>query len=423
MNPDSISTNFFLIGIAEFAVLLIAICVILLFQIRSKKRLIARLRARLQTVVAEKNSRPASPSAPEKTPEPEKKPAYKDFLKTQLALTKTYHQNMPGAQDIALDIDLEIPLNRRAAAVRYAFLIAERESLAGTGAGDTQPNWQTLENKYQQLFDYYADYSKSTDQTHHQEALDLLNKDLISAKKRINNLEKFKTLYFELEEKWKAGQDNADQNYVQLLDIAPLVDDPEAYEQTLNNYHQSFEPVGKLIDAGIKEEEALPEASHSELRHLRSVAADQQKIIAELQSKLESSKDSAPDKETIRALQHQLNQQMGFINESETCIRLMEEELLNANQLAEKLDSKVLLIPRLEAELKDILEKNEEFDNMNYSLKTENQRLVSKLRAASNTQPGDKDDTDDIDDYKQALTEMQGRYAELEEKYLDLKTH
>lgn len=295
MNLDPELLKLILVGTIEVGLLLLIIGAFLAVQNFSQRRLITKLRHRMQGLVAEiKQHRSKAPAVASASPQTN----FKAFINTQLDLTRAHHQSLDSDQDIVLDIDPATPPPQRAAALRYALLIAEKEAL---NEDEKQaPDWHALQNKYDQIFGYYEDYSNS--------------------------------------------EEDAPQH---------LSDDDTS----------------------------------GEIRHLRAVAADQHTTITTLQSKLKNAKTSEEKAEIVEELQDELNKQVRFVQESETCVKLMEDELSNANkELAQT--------------------------------KQENQKLSQKL---NNNLDAANTDSGEIQKYKKALQELQSRYAELEEKYLDTK--
>lgn len=429
-----ISANLAMIIAAELVILLVVICAIMAFKNRSLKRIIAKLQERLGQLVNELKAARASKAviseAPSKT--------YNDYLSDMLETTQAHHASLNSSQDIVLDIDPQAPLENRTAALRNAVLLAEIEGSASNANNKT--NWQKLNEKYEQIFNFYDDYANASnpelDTPNNNEELDKLTEELSTAKKRINNLERFKQLYFELESKLEDCKQEADKYYNELKALgADGVPDSKAFEQTLDSYHASYDAFTDLLGENLTAQEAdtLSEDVGGEIRHLRSVAADQHRIITDLQKKLRN-RDTNEDKETvIGEIQNELERQIRFVKESETCIHLMEEELNNANREISQLQAKIKKIPQIKSEYADVRDQNDSLRDQLFSLKTANRRLTQTVEKLSNqsTKPSvtpsqspsspSEVDNDENKRLKSELADLQEQYANLEEKFLDLK--
>lgn len=357
---------------------------------------------------------------------PIKTHSYLDQINEQIQKTKTQHANLESDRDIILDLAPDSEPPRRTAALRYAMLIAEKEALTNTES--CEPKWELLKFKYEQIFSFYEDYNEEPENNINQEELDTLTEELTNAKKRISNLEKFKALYFDLEEKWAESKADAQIHYENLTQMASKIentDDSEAFEGALMNYHSAYSDVNQMIESGIEssnivEGGKLNDATSGELKHLRNVAVDQHRIISELQNKLKlaSAGDNEVTANLIDNLKTELNKQQRFIQESETCIQLMEDELRSANKETEQLRSRLKTLPAIKTQLKEVGNQKDEFELKTYALTSENRRLLKKLKDEKSAAPVDDGRSTKL---KRELLDLEARYAALEEKYLDLK--
>ncbi|WNO09958.1 hypothetical protein [Teredinibacter sp. KSP-S5-2] len=417
--------DLFIVAAVEVAAVLFVICVFLVYQNRNLRELVSRLKTRMEELVSDlRHARRLvssnKPAEQESTSPPTSGKAYLALIAEQIEQTRNYHESLNSTQDIILDLSPETPLPRRAAALRYAMLLAEKEAVSG--GEDAKTNWEPIKKKYEQIFSFYEDYSTDAETpSGPSEEVDLLNQELTNAKKRINNLEKFKALYFDLEEKWQEAKDNADAHYSDLTEMVSQVENSGEFEQKLNDYHASYQTVSKLIEGGVEPTQTevirLDEAAAGEIRHLRAVAADQHKIIEDLQRRLQEAQSEEERTAVVTGLQQELHKQTRFIQEAETCIQLMEDELHNANREIEQLKSKANTLPQLKAELKETRDLKDEYELKMYALKTENTKLNKRLKESNNTSI----DMAQLNEMKKQLADMETQYASLEEKYLDLK--
>lgn len=123
--------------------------------------------------------------------------------------------------------------------------------------------------------------------------------------------------------------------------------------------------------------------------------------------------------EVVEELQVELNRQIRFAQESETCIQLMEDELQNANKEIEQLTSKLGKVGELKMELIETRAQNEQMRDQLFKLKTDNRKLRQKADEMAK-RPAEKSGEDSTA-LKKELADLQAMYADLEEKFLDLK--
>ncbi len=412
-------SNLILIATAEIAVLLLLLCFFLLFQNRKLRLAMQKLHSRMERLVKDlKAARSAVKEARQAPAEPSAD--YKHFLKEHLNNVRERHSSLDSDRDIVLDIDPDTPLPRRVAALRYAILVAEKEATAKDGKA---ADWSLLERKYEQIFDFNQEYAVAAEPVEVDNSeIEELRDELSSAKKRINNLERFKALYFDLEEKWESCRDTAQNHFHELTQLAADADNSGQLENALKSYHEAYGEVGRLIEGGVDGQTIVSGASgdtSGEIKHLRAVAADQHKIITELQRKLQQASSTEARVEVVEELQGQLEKQMRFVQESETCIQLMEDELSNANKELEQLRARLNVLPQIKTDLKDLREQNDDYEMQVHSLKSENRRLKSKIQNINAAPPQDNGDARKL---KRELAAAEARFAELEEKFLDLKS-
>ncbi len=413
------STTFILICAAEVVAALLFTIALLLLKNRKLQRLMKKLQAKTEAMrtklkaLKTSTQEPITPSHPTES--------YRDKLTQQLEITKNHHYQLGSRHDISLDLDPDSPLPRRTAALRNAFLIAEKEA---SSDATEEINWDFLATRYQQLLSYNDDYT-SDDEQETQENLEQLKEELEQQKKRIKNLDRFKKMYFELEERWSKCKSEADTHYSELKSFAAASDQKDNIELVLESYQASYQEIGQIIEAGSPTEAetassaTLISGQSDELDRLRTVTADQHRIINDLKDKLSSASDAEEQLEIMDTMQVELQKQARFLQESETCIQLMDNELSTANKELEQLRSKVKELPQLRASVKDLQNTTGTQEQIADSLKHENKRLAKKLKIATEAPPEDSQEARQL---RKELTTMQANYNDLEERFLDLKT-
>lgn len=407
------TTSFVLIIVLEALALCLFLLALLVLKNRKLRRLIAKLQARLQEAASQykKTKQPTPP------PPAIKQESYNDKLSAQIELTRDYHHSLGTRQDIALDLDPDAPLPRRTAAIRHAFLIAEKEATANKD----KISWDFLASRYRQILSFHEDYEPQQTPAQDEE-INQLKEELAQARKRVNNLERFKNMYLELEERWDRCKDKANEHYIELKNIAEQSGQKESFEKLLDDYQASYADLGAMIEQGFQDSVMSmgesPEEHLQEIRRLRGVAADQHKIITELQSKLASAGNTEEKTQVVASLQIELQKQARFLQESETCIKLMEDELANNKQEMRQLAERLAQMPRLKSQVKELETTVSMHEQVVDSLKQENRRLAKKLKLAQEAPP---EDNQEVKVLRKELTAMQAKYNDLEEKFLNLK--
>ena len=419
-------SNFVVFGVVEAFLLLLAVCVFLLVRTRNLKGMVQRLQKRMQALVDDLRKAKAAQRSLENT-----RSDYGEQLKEQLQLTRQYHQTLNAGQDIALDLNLSAPPPRQVAALRHAFLIAETEALHA--GDDGAPSWQVLHTKLQQLIDFYtaAKAGDSGDEPGEDAVREQLQQQLQNSEQRVANLEKFKQLFFDMEDQWQQAQQQAQLYYQQLTEMAAQVPDSDAFQDLLHRYNHVYDQLGGMIDAGGDGSlvvTAPPERkvttieitrtetdkrAQTEIQHLRQVAEDQHQTISKLQKKLAAADTAEQRQEIIRDLSEQLERQTRFVRESETCIQLLEDELSANNnrvrELEERLANAGNQIPELQQAARQLSEENRRLVRRLQTMEAKNEQLLHQYnnRGAGRLQ--------------QDMLKLQQQYAKLEEKYLALR--
>jgi hypothetical protein len=276
------------------------------------------------------------------------------------------------------------------------------------------------------------------------DAIYTIAEELANVKKRVENLEKFKKLFFDMEQQWQDAKKQAQDYYQQLLAMAGNVDDKDGFVDLLENYHRVYSDIdggfdqGKYVasksnppgDPQIITVTRIDPRAGDEIVKLRNVAADQHRIISQLQRKLEEAVTAEAKEIVINELQQQLQRQVRFVQESETCIQLLEDELAVAseklNQQQQQLDVENTAQQenvRIKETLHNFTQESKELIASIVNLEQENERLKTNQQKPQSTVT-DRSAVGDSEALKEAQAELlalQGQYAELEEKYLNLR--
>ncbi len=406
---------------AEIIIVLLVCTVIFFVHSRKLKSLVRRQQEKLLALLAEQSKPVPPPPAPTQN--------YKSYLNDELDATSTQFSILSPDQDIALELPADSPLLQRILALRYAFLRAEE--LGTTEDKGTTEYWSI----FQQALEPMLNANKV-------EANSELEAELETAKKRIENLEKFKRLFFDMEKQWAEAQANAQDYYAQLLALSEGVHDRAAFNNVLDNYHGVYDTIQQNITQVIQNPDSFnqhktinitrqdPRAAE-EIVKLRNVAADQHRIINDLQRKLESAATTEEKELVIQELQQQLQRQIRFVTESESCIQLLENELAKAQEeisIQERSLDETNALSEENQQIKNALHtftlESKDLVNSINQLEDENDSLKKNMRtspATINSHPTTGNATPEVQKIQSELSDLKKQYAELEERYLDLK--
>jgi len=409
------SKDLIFIGIAEVTLLLLVICAVLILQNRSLRQTLHKLKERVAKVMSDLHKARASSAQAAG----QGGTNYREFVDSQLKMAIQHHKSLGSNQDIALDLEPGTPLPQRAAALRYALLIAEKEAF-NKRDGKQEPDWDLLRQRYSQIFDYHTDFAGVAGSGASAEELAMIKHELDNAKKRAKNLEKFKELYLTLEEKWEESSAEAKTHFDTLSMLAAQLDNPNEFEAVLDKYNTVYADISELIGRGADEaaERTGADGSSDEVKRLREVATEQHKIISTLQKQLTEATTEQEKNEVVIGLQGELHKQIRFVQESETCIQLLEDELHTANKEIEQLKTRALKVQNLKAEMLELRKSNDELDLKVQTLGVENRKLQKRLQEIGSSPKVDAGESLRL---RKELAEMEARYNDLEEKFLDLK--
>jgi hypothetical protein len=353
--------NIILIVAAEIYVVLLIGAIILFLYTRKLKSLLSRQQEKLLELLRQQQNKKSSQQIAPKPPQ-----SYKNYLKDMLDTTAAHYLLTSPGGDIRSEQAEDSPLIQRVLALRHAFLRSEE-------LGTTHPLGST---EYWNIFQEELEPFLISEKTDDQE----LRNELETYKKRVENLEKFSRLFFDMEKKWAEAQANAQNYYTQLIAMSDEITDKQSFNEILQQYHCVYNDIIQSIEDSTGDSGAIdtkvmedpinqdPRATE-EIVKLRNVAAEQHRTINKLEKKLVEATTAIEKEAVFGELQQQLKLQTRYVEESETCIKLLENELSRAHKEL-SLQAKVLDVQSV--------------------INAENQHLKKQ-------------------------------YAELEEKYLDLK--
>ena len=278
---------------------------------------------------------------------------YSEYIDAQIEATRNFHLSLDPDRDIVLDIAPDGTIERQAVSLRHAFLVAEKEAtLAGEGEGI---DWDVLKGKLGQIIQFYhqspaaptdeldAWAEVSADSSEGSTELAQLQETLANQTRHIENLEKFKKLFFDTEQKWRDASAQAEQYHQQLLARSKEIGADDDFEALLGQYSKAYGSFGAELanERGqargathvIEIDKAQPSlgraviANQEEVLRLRNMAIDQHKMILSLRQQLDSAESIEEKDAAIAALHKQLERHERFLKESDICAKQVEAEL------------------------------------------------------------------------------------------------
>lgn len=454
-------SNILLYTTAELAILLLAVCVFLLFHVGKLRRLVATLEEKINSLRKSMGkSRNETKKALHKLAEKEgmTSNSFLDYLDEEIEGTRAHHQSLNPDRDIVLDIAPDAPMERQASALRHAFLIAEKEARYAGGEDDS--SWDILQAKLQQIIQFYQSAQPVEDEieveldTEDDSGSDSAS-EIETYKKRIENLERFKTLFFDMEGQWETAKKQADDYYQQLIALSSDLGVGEDFDTLLENISAAYDQVGNLIvEAGDGTQPVAQKggvtivdrrsgsgpgktiiANQEEIQRLKNMAVDQHKVITRLKKKLYASDSPEERIQVVEAMSEQLEQQQRFLREAETCTQLIEDELTRAVDENEVLRAQLKEsgsgqggasdeeVEQIESVVRDLTNESKDMLGTIAALEEQNNALTVQLKQGGGVESEEQVELlkTKLEGMQQELLNMQTQHIELEERYLELK--
>lgn len=398
----------------EIYVLLILISGLLLFYARKQHLLVRRQQEKLHRVIDQLRNNQTAPASTQPDA------SYKKHLHAQLLATRSRFEGLLPDADITAIRPEDSSHSQYGLALRYQYLKAEEEAII-KGDGPLQIDWQIFAK-------LVAPLPAPTDPL-------ASDDELASYKKRVENLEKFRQLFFDMEQQWQDAQQQAANYLQQLMSMAEGVENKEGFTEILMQYHGVHSAINQSLAYGKSlnsDPPATPRVitrvdlrSNEEIIKLRNVAADQHRIITQLQRKLEGATSAEAKEAIIGELKQQLQRQIRFVQEAETCIRVLEDELATANERLGKQHQELQEATHIHLENQRVKETLETFtfeskDLMKNILALEKE---NELLKANTDRPEiiPSEDLEKLRKIQMEFSELQNQYVALETKYLNLK--
>ncbi len=384
------------------------------------------------------------------------KEIYQLAIKQQLDHTRSRHDSLKSDSDISMDISMSSPPDCQTAAVRNAFLVAERESAANSKDG--KPDWGILGERIQRLIQFFkleiADSARAQNADsqakvkaekkaakQHNIAKDKdiahLQQELETATTQVKELEKIKNLFVELEERWLETKEQVAEYYKQLIEMVSQTSDPTSFEFLLTSYQDAFVALeavltqsgdGKIASGVVinAEErvnrfiEPLNKSIH-EVHQLKVIAEEQRQTIVDLRKQLAQAKSAEEKAGCADSLAKKLGQYQKSLDTMDACAQMLEEQLEHskqdsisvANQL-EKMRQNITKIPKLEELVKAYSEESKVILRDIAELEYEGNKLQQQMENSTAS-------PEQLKELQNKLLALHIQHTELEERYLALK--
>lgn len=332
-------SNWVIIGAAEIFTLIMLLCVFLILHTSKLKKLVKGLQRKVQDLLTDLQQTKRAYAEMQDLLEESNSGDYSSILDEQLENTREYHQNLNPDRDISLDLAEDTPMPRQIASLRHAFLVTEKEaSLSGE---DNAPNWLVIQSKLAAIIGFF----KSSNDP----GLQTLEKGADAIPELQNALQEKHQHISELEGNLSEAQREAQAIHQGLQQIEVSDAEQEQFNNLLQRLQNAISNLGgdgelvTLTEQVTNTVEVVRESErgNEELMQLRALTADQHSMINQLQQRLKSAQ--TPEEKTllINDLSEQLERQKRFMQEAETCIELMDNELNEANASIRDLQAKV----------------------------------------------------------------------------------
>lgn len=449
-----------LIIAAEIGVALLLVLSFLFMHIRGLRQIINALESKVRVLRDTlKGSRREARSVREQlAQQTHTEHDYGEVLDTLIAATRNHHLTLGADRDIVLDIAGGVSIERQAAALRYAFLIAEKE--AWMAAEGKEVDWSVLQAKLGQIIQFYAapteplldqidaiGLESNMDMGAHGDEINALRDTIENQKRHIENLEKFKKLFFAADEKWQAASAEAARYHRELLEKGRNLGADTDFNALLDKYGQVYSDFGvtlasydhegaPVIEVGNNQPSVgrMVIANQEEIQRLRNMAVDQHKMIIKLREELNSANSVEEKDRVIVELSKQLERHERFMKESEVCSRQLEEELERMIEDNHALKLKLLQAKQEAAssepaaDVEHMAKIIEDFTVQSTEMLTaidvlEGECRDLRMQLANSGAGGVQQETlqRELIETQRQLRDLQNEHNELEERYLELK--
>jgi hypothetical protein len=446
----------------EAMLVLAAVAAVMFLMFRAKKKqfdsLLSEMAEKEESELFDEDSEGAEEKQNRFTPEYEMN--YKQFIEDAAENTKEHYKLCFNKK---VELDAKSSVDEQIIALRHIFLSAEKALFR---YDDQTPKfWEQLKGRLKGIITTYT--PEETEDT------GVSSEQVDALKKRIENLEMFKKLFFEMQSKMMAIQKEGEEIHKQAQGLVDNMDDGDERQGLLDRYQNSFNSIGEAVDSGLTViNNSKANESHKqtivinqnldEMKKLKDFSNDQHHLITKLKGKLQDLENGEADDipASMKHVTDQLNQLERALKESEMCVGMLESDYEQAVDSFEKeidelkTENAELIAkgtPEDDAKAKELLtqfaKENKELmscigtlEDENDALSSESKKLKTKLRskikalkiakakagkssspqASSGGGGNDAELKEELSKKDNEIMKLQDEYASLEAQYLDV---
>ena len=320
----------------------------------------------------------------------------------------------------------------------FQTIIAELSALENSN--DPETTWTKIKNELTPLFQNYlepilAEQNMGTQSISNESDDDSLKAQLENANKRIENLEKFKQLYFDLQSKLSQSVADIESLNQQILELSEGSDNFDTIRQIIEKNKTHYIEMGQMI--GMDKEQhhgsvantmdysdAIINERKDEIKRLKSQISQQFEDIWKLQSRMNDGSAKPPKAEELSAGIETISRNL---KDAEMCIETMDMEIQTLtseitnlrNQLKEQsggsgagsaeqkqiVEEKEAMIARFSQESKELM-------SCITGLEDDNQLQSNRIKELEIQLTNNNE-------FKEKFVKLEAEYSSMESKYLE----
>ena len=307
----------------------------------------------------------------------------------------------------------------------YQTMIAELSALENSN--EPEVAWEKIKSELTPLIQNYLKFSAK--ESAKDETDDSLQEQLDNANKRIENLEKFKSLYFELQNKMSKSVEEIEALNHQIAELAEGSDNYADIMAIIEKNKTHYINMGQMIgmDSGQHHESVAEKMDYSdelinerkdEIKRLKHQISQQFEEIWRLQNSLSSHTGEKPTTEQLSAGVETMSRQL---KDAELCIETMDMEIQTLtseitnlkNQLKEQEGASGSGSGSGNEEPAQVIE---EKDQMIARFAQESKELMSCITGLEDS---NAEQMNTIKELEEKYARLEAEYADMEAKYLE----
>jgi hypothetical protein len=308
----------------------------------------------------------------------------------------------------------------------FQTMIAELSALENSNEPDV--TWEKIKNELTPLFNNYLEPILSQQELSETSAAtdDNLEKQLENANKRVDNLEKFKQLYFDLQSKLSKSVveiENLNQTISELSDGSENYD---AIQSIIEKNKALYLEMGQMIGMDKEQHhksvankmdysEAIINERKDEIKRLKGQIAQQFEDIWALQSRLTGGAGGKPDPEALSAGIETISRNL---KDAEMCIETMDMEIQTLTSEISNLKSQLKEQGSADDETV-LLEHKQDVEAKEKMIARFAQESKELMSCITGLEDGNLEQSNKIKELEEKYAKLESDYSSMEAKYLD----